>query len=291
MNDFDAFIESAWETHAEQTREIADRLAASLHRVETADQVPRYAGLVSHVYGEHLGDTGAGIALLGRLGALVAAQGQPEAQRAITRHTAALRHVAGDPAATAALDGAERVGALASAAAMQAGRNAFDAALATYQEALHGAEAGLPADSPAIRTLAIGGNNLAAALEEKTDRTPAQTAGMVDAARAALTHWRRAGGWLEEERAEYRLANSLLQAGSPTAAVEAARRCVAICTQQTAVPFERFFGHAVLAQALRASGDAAGFDAERTEARACFDQLAADERGWCEAELKKLTAA
>ena len=69
MNDFDAFIESAWETHAEQTREIADRLAASLHRVETADQVPRYAGLVSHVYGEHLGDTGAGIALLERLGA------------------------------------------------------------------------------------------------------------------------------------------------------------------------------------------------------------------------------
>jgi len=291
VNDFDAFIESAWETHAEQTREIADRLAASLHRVETADQVPRYAGLVSHVYGEHLGDTGAGIALLERLGALVAAQGQPEAQRAITRHTAVLRHVAGDPAATAALDGAEPVGALASAAAMQAGRNAFDAALATYQEALHGAEAGLPADSPAIRALAIGGNNLAAALEEKTDRTPAQTAGMVDAARAALTHWRRAGGWLEEERAEYRLANSLLQAGSPTAAVEAARRCVAICTQQTAVPFERFFGHAVLAQALRASGDAAGFDAERTEARACFDQLAADERGWCEAELKKLTAA
>ena len=104
MNEFDAFIESAWQAHAEQTREVADRLAASLQRVETPDQVARYAGLVSHVYGEHLGDTGAGIALLERLGASAAAQGQPEAQRAIARHVAALRHVAGDSTATAELD-------------------------------------------------------------------------------------------------------------------------------------------------------------------------------------------
>jgi hypothetical protein len=174
---------------------------------------------------------------------------------------------------------------------MQAGRNAFDAALATYQQALHLAEAGLPADSPAIRALAIGGNNLAAALEEKTDRTLAQTAGMVDAARAALAYWKRAGTWLEEERAEYRLANSLLQAGSPAAAAESARRCVAICMQQAAMPFERFFGHAVLAQALRASGDAAGFETERAHARACFEQVAEDERVWCEPDLGKLERA
>ena len=81
----------------------------------------------------------------------------------------------------------EEIGArLGESRGEQAAKGAFDAALATYRQALHGAEAGLPADSPAIRALAIGGNNLAAALEEKTDRTPAQTAGMVDAARAAL---------------------------------------------------------------------------------------------------------
>ena len=291
MNEFDAFIESAWETHAEQTREVADRLAASLHRVEAAEQMPRYAGLVSHVYGEHLGDTAAGIALLERLGASTVGQGHPAAQQAVARHIAALRHVAGEPTTMDGLQGAERVGALAAAAAVHAGREAFDVALATYRQALHGAESGLPADSPAIRALAIGGNNLAAALEEKPDRTPTQTAGMVDAARAALAHWKRAGTWLEEERAEYRLANSLLQAGSPAAAVESARRCVAICTQQTAVPFERFFGHAVLALTLRASGDAAGFESERAQARACFNEVAADDRGWCEPELEKLESA
>jgi hypothetical protein len=288
VNEFDAFIESAWETHAEHTRDVADRLASSLHHVEQPAQVARYAGLVGHVYGEHLGELDAGIALLQRLGATTTAQGHLDAQQAVARHVAALRHVAGTPGALEGLVGPERVGALAAAAAIQAGRQSFDAALASYRQALDAAEDGLPSDSPAIRALAVGGNNLAAALEEKADRTPAQTAGMVDAARAALAHWKRAGGWLEEERAEYRLAHSLLQAGQATAAVEAARRCVAVCTQQEAPPFERVFAHAVLALALRAADDDAGFTAERTQARQWFEQVPADERAWCEPDLARL---
>ena len=250
MNEFDAFIESAWETHAEQTREVAERLAASLHRVEQPAELARYAGLVSHVYGEHLGELDAGIALLQRLGATPIGQAHPEAQQAVARHVAALRHVAGVPGALDGLTGAERVGALA-----------------------------------------VGGNNLAAALEEKADRTPAQTAGMVDAARAALANWKRAGGWLEEERAEYRLAHSLLEAGQAAAAVGSARRCVAVCTQHAAAPLEQVFAHAVLALALRASGDAAGGDAARAQARHWFEQVPADERAWCEPELEKLGPA
>ena len=291
MNEFDAFIESAWETHAEQTREVAERLAASLHRVEQPAELARYAGLVSHVYGEHLGELDAGIALLQRLGATPIGQAHPEAQQAVARHVAALRHVAGVLGALDGLSGAERVGALAAAAAIQAGRLSFDAALASYRQALDGAEGGLPADSPAVRALAVGGNNLAAALEEKADRTPAQTAGMVDAARAALANWKRAGGWLEEERAEYRLAHSLLEAGQAAAAVGSARRCVAVCTQHTAAPLEQVFAHAVLALALRASGDAAGGDAARAQARHWFEQVPADERAWCEPELEKLGPA
>ena len=75
------------------------------------------------------------------------------------------------------------------------------------------AVAGLPPESPAIRALAVGGNNLAAALEAKTDRDPTETRGMIDAAEGGLKYWKQAGTWLEEERAEYRLARSLLQAG------------------------------------------------------------------------------
>jgi hypothetical protein len=288
VNEFDAFIESAWETHAEQTREVAERLAASLHRVEQPAQLARYAALVGHVYGEHLGELDAGIALLQRLGATPVGHGHPEARQAVARHVAALRHVAGVPGALDGLGSAGRVGGRAAAAAIQAGRRSFDAALASYRQALDEAEAGLPADSPAVRALAVGGNNLAAALEEKTDRTPAQTAGMVDAARAALAHWKRAGGWLEEERAEYRLAHSLLQAGQATAAVESARRCVAVCTRHQAAPFEQVCAHAVLALALHAGGDAAGCAAAGAQARRWFEQVPNDERAGCEPELARL---
>src|SRR6476620_7666106 len=93
VDDFDTFIDSAWATHAEQPQATAERLATSLQRVETADQVPRYASLVTHVYGEHLGDIEGGIALLQRLGAQHAGAANGAAQRALARHVATLRQV------------------------------------------------------------------------------------------------------------------------------------------------------------------------------------------------------
>jgi hypothetical protein len=208
----------------------------------------------------------------------------------VARGIAALRHVAGETASLVALAPEDQVSALASAAAIHAGRLEFDAALEAYRHALQRAEGGLPAGSPANRALAIGGNNLAAALEEKPDRDARQTAGMVDAARAALQYWQLAGSWLEEERAEYRLARSLLQAGTAPAAVERARRCVEVCERHEAPPFERFFGHAVLALAQRAAGDTAAFEAARAQARLWFEQVPADEQAWCQGDLKELAA-
>ena len=287
MDDFDAFIDSAWEDHAGRPQSVADRLALALDRIDAADRVPRYAALVTHVFGEHLGDSAGGIALLERIGALPAAR-ETIATRAIARQLATLRHVAGDPAPIAALDAEDQVSAFAAAAAIHAGRAAFDAALDSLEQALQRAEAGLPAASPATRALAVGANNLAAALEERADRDPRQTAGMVDAARVALTFWKRAGTWLEEERAEYRLARSLLSAGRAAEAVERARRCIDICERHQAPPFERFFGHVVLALAQRGCGDLAAFEAARAQARLWHAQVPADEQAWCESDLKEI---
>lgn len=290
MDDFDALMSSAWETHAEQPHAVAERLAASLHRVDTAEQVSRCASLLTHLFGEHLGDTAGGLALLERLGALPAARRELATQHAIKRQLATLHHVAGDPAPIRALEGEDQVSALATAAAIHAGRGAFDAALDTFAQATQRADGGLPAASPARRALAIGANNLAVALEEKPDRTPRQTSGMVDAARAALDSWRQAGTWLEEERAEYRLARSLLQAGDAAEAVERARRCVDLCERHQAPPFERFFGHVALALARRSAGDLAGFEAARAQARLWHAQVPADEQTWCAGDLKELGA-
>ena len=177
---------------------------------------------------------------------------------------------------------------LALGASTLAGRGAFGGAIAAYRDAIALAASGLPAGSPALRALAAGGNNLAAALEEKPSRNADETQGMVEAAEGGLRYWKQAGTWLEEERAEYRLARSLLQAGRARDALAAARRCLDVCERNDAPPFERFFAFAVLALAQRADGRAADADASRARCQALFDALPADERAWCEADLRAL---
>jgi hypothetical protein len=71
-------------------------------------------------------------------------------------------------------------------------------------------------------TWATGGNNLAVSLEGRSPRSAYETQGMLMAAEGALQYWKQAGTWLEEERAEYRLARSRLQAGETAAAVQSA---------------------------------------------------------------------
>ncbi|HEX7435247.1 MAG TPA: hypothetical protein VF308_00925 [Caldimonas sp.] len=288
MTEFDTFLEAAWADHADRADAVADRLGASLHFVQTAEQVARYAALVTHVFGEHLGNGARGIALLESLGALRAAADSSDATRALARNIAALRHAAGDPVESAALPHEDRVSALAMAASICAARSEFAKGLDAYAEALRQADAGLLEGTSALRALAVAGNNLAAALEEKKDRDPRETARMVDAAREVLKHWKLAGTWLEEERAQYRLARSLLQAGAAEAAADSARRCVEVCERHDAPAFERFFGHAVLALAQRGAGDPVAFEASRAQARDWFEQVSNEERPWCDAELKEL---
>ncbi len=288
--DFDAFMKAAWNDHADKADEVAARLAASLQLVETASQIPRFAGLVTHVYGEHLGQWKRGVAVHAALRASPAFDGSPEARGAIDRGIAALNYCAGDASSLPPLTVDDRVAVLAVASSAMLGRHDHGAALAAFDEALQGAQAGLPAGSPALRALAIGGNNLAAALEEMPDRDAAQSAGMLRAAEAGVRYWTLAGGWLEQERAEYRLTRSLLQAGQAAAAAAAARRCLDVCAANDAPDFERFFGHAVLALALRAAGDTAGCDASRQQALACYATVPMDEQKWCAGELRELGA-
>ena len=286
---FDAFIESAWNDHGDRPAEVADRIAASTGLVATADRIAPYARLATHVYGEHLGEWERGVRLLESLRALPAYDAGPAAEGAIARGIGALRYAEGDASAVDSLVLDERIAAIATASAALAGRGDHGRAIAALERALALGESGLPDGSPALRAIAVAGNNLASALEEKTERDAAQTRGMVAAAEAALRYWMRAGTWLEVERAHYRLARSLLGAGRPRDAAASARRCLDVCVAHEAPAFERFFGHAALAAALRASGDAAAFEAARLDVLHWYDQVPADERRWCEAELKEIT--
>ena len=287
---FDDFMKLAWNDHADHADQVAARLAESLHVIETANQIPRYAGLVTHVYGEHLGQWERGVTLLQSLQRSSVNDGNAQAGSAITRSIAVLRYCSGNTASLTALGTDDRVTVLATVSSALLGRHAHAEALAAYDEALRGAQQGLATGSPAVRALAIGGNNLAAALETKTDRDAAQTDGMIRAAEAGLKYWRLAGTWLEEERAEYQLTRSLLQAGRAHEAMASARRCLDVCERNDAPAFERFFGHAVLALGQRAVGNIAGYDASRQQALTFYAAVAPDEQQWCSRELREIKA-
>jgi len=285
---FDAFIETAWNDHGDRPGEIADRLEASTGVVAAPEHVAPFARIVIHVFGEHLGEWERGARLLQSLRSLPAFDRSPAAEGAVARGIGALRYAEGDAQALEALTEDDRIAAIATAASAYAGLREFKRALAAYGHALALADAGLPSGSPALRALAIGGNNLAIALEEKQDRDDAEERGMVTAAEAGLRYWKLAGTWLEEERAHYRLAKCLLAAGRPRDAVASARRCVDVCARNDAPAFECFFGNAVLSIAHRTAGDAAAAEASRRDALRWHEQVSEDERPWCRSDLDEM---
>lgn len=287
--DLSAFIAAAWEQHADDAAGTAQRIAQALPQVQAASEVPPFAALLAHVYGEHLGHWPEALALLARLRGVAA--DDAAAQAAVLRAERTLRCASGDATALDDLGTPERAAVLAGTAAMQLGRGQTEAAAQALDAALALAEAGLPDGSPALRALAVAGNNIAAELQQRLHRSWADTALMLRAAETGLRYWSRAGGWLQVERAEHRLGSCQRAAGRLAEARDSARRCLAVCEANDAPDFERFFAHALLAMTLQALGDTAGFESQRAAAMACHGRLTAEDRPWCEQELTELQAA
>lgn len=265
-------------------------MAESLHLVQAPENCSPFVGLLTHVYGEHLGLWHRGVELLEELRDLPALNGSSIAAGAISRGIGTLRYAGGEAGALEGLSEEDRVRALATASSALAARQDYARAIDAFDRALQVAQAGLPSGSLGIRALAAHGNNLAVELERKRDRDAHETTAMIRSAEAALSHWKLAGTWLEEERAEYRLARSLLQAERPQVACESANRCLALCESQDAPPFEKFFAHAVVALAERELGNTASFESHLGLAKAYLEQIPQAERQWCEDDLRELEA-
>ena len=180
MDDFDQFVKKAWADHAEEPAQVAARLAEALPDVHDAARIVPYVRLVGHVHGEHLGRWDEGVALLETLREQAIAA-EPTAVAAIEAAIGALRFCADANAPLGHLPPTQRAAALASAAAMLTGRNDLYRAIAALDDAHRVAPADLAPGAPAVRALAIAGNNLAAALEEEL---PAGAEVPIDAVRA-----------------------------------------------------------------------------------------------------------
>jgi hypothetical protein len=284
---FDPWLAQAWNQHADDATAVAARLAEGAALACDDNQIAPFAHLAHHVLGEHLARWDEARSLLRALQARV--QAGTAAAQALQRYLAALDLATG--LAPAALGASDHIRALALAAASLAPHDTA-AALALFQRALAAAETSALPDSDAFaRSLAVSGNNLAAALEEKPQRSATERELMILAAQTGLRYWSVAGGWLETERAEYRLSHTWRHAGDPARAREHAQRCLDIVAANGNQALERFFGCEALGLADAAAGDAAGHAQALAQAEEAFQALEESERGWCRASLDALAAA
>jgi hypothetical protein len=284
---FDAFMAQAWDAHVTEPEAVAARLSdAGLRLASTPAFLGRLASLMHHVHGTHLGTWEAGTR--GLLALLHHPQCTEPVRLELHRALASLALCRGDTSALPSLSPSDRLRVSATAAAHLA---EFDTARAIllWQDALAQCSAlQPPADDPCHRALAVTGNNMACALEEKPTRSPAERQLMIEAAQAARTHWALAGTWLEVERAEYRLARTWLQAGDPQQARVHAQSCLAIVLAQAAPALEQFFAAEALALCAQAAGDARALSEARTQAIAAFDRLDESDRIGCRPPLDAL---
>ena len=116
----------------------------------------------------------------------------------------------------------------------------------------------------------------------------AETELMLLAAKTGRRYWEVAGTWLEVERAEYRLAMSLLAAGHPKAALVQAKLCVAICEDHGVIPYDHFFGWVATATASYRSGDPLNAKLAYDKAASLIDRMKPEVQPDCRAALAKL---
>ena len=293
--DFDSFIDQAWADHADHSAAVAARLLPQgLPLVQSTAHIGALAHLAQHLRGAHLADWQGGLDDLQRIGAHPAGQSDATTAATLQRYRASLEHAAGGPDTEVhmnALPVTERVRVQALSAALLVLHDPARASTLLQQAAAAHEAAALTDADPATRALAVAGNNIATALCETTPLDAAQRSLMIDAAQIASRYWQRAGGWLEHERAEHRLAEVWLKAGDAPQAHQHAARCLALVAQHDNPPLERFFGNVVLGRAAAALADRAAHAAALAEAQSAFDALPASDHGWCRASLDTLRAA
>ena len=284
---FDQFIETAWNDHADQPQEVADRLAVALPMVVAAEHVAPFARIVTHVYGEHLGEWQGGIALLEALRRTQAVTDAPTTNAAVTRGVATLRYAGGDVAAIAPLSAEDRAAVLATASSALAGRAGLRARAQRLRRsgaARRQAAQGIACVSRACRhrQQPVDGAREAHRPRCRADGGHAGGGPRRPHVLATCRHVARGRACAVPAGAKP------LAAGQPAEAVESAKQCAEVCMAHDAPAFERFFAYAVLARALRDDGREVDYADMREEALAWFERVPEDERQWCESDLAEL---
>lgn len=252
---FKKLINEGWKNHDRKSQEVADSLFEGFHLLETPEQFPPFVSLAIHTIGGHLGQWSKAEELLQELTRLDSFQNDS----CVYRGLSALSYIQNN------LDNFQKYLALcpkeekdsevriyAMAANELVGQKEIKRAKEVFHLTLTKMSSNLEKGDSSARAMAICGNNLACELEEKEVRSEEENEFMVLAAQTARKYWEVAGSWVEVERAEYRLAMSLMKANRFNEALEHARNCERICLENEAAPFEKFFAYEALTKVNQA---------------------------------------
>lgn len=285
--DFNQYLDRAWTEHATDAMKVAEHFQSGFDLVQNESEVSDFAHLVTHVTGQHLGNWHLGIQWLGRLQSHPLAKSQDN-QSVLQRSIASLELASGGILKVDEFSPSERIRIYAMTTTAVCEQGDVERTKLFFTTALELAQMGLTKEDPANRTLAVTGNNLAATIEEKLERTHAEDELMVLAAETGRKYWEIAGTWLQVERAEYRLAHSYLKAGQLKKALEHAQNCIEISRENSAPALELFFGYEVLALVEKARLNRDGFTIALGHANEYFSQLSESDKSWCEKSLVSL---
>lgn len=284
---FETYLNQSWNDHPTQSEKIASEFSTGAALVKTNEELNQLVGLVTHVMGEHLARWNDGVSFLSGLRNHSAFVKGSETEKTILRSIAALQVGSGHSPDLTFFSPSDQVRILAVAASALVDRDS-QRSQELLRQALSLAEISLDKKDPANRALAVTGNNLASALEQKMSRTQVETDLMILASQTGRKYWELAGGWLEVSRAEYRLAMTYLQADDMAKALRHAQTCVESCRENNAGALDMFFAFEALAHVEKRQGNPLNFQRAVGQAKDYFEKLNDDDKAWCEPSLKKL---
>ena len=283
-----SWLDQAQSQHADQPSVITAGLRTRAAQLPADADGAEAIRLAEHVWLAHAADA-AGLQAF--LDALPAALGQAASTApSVERARLALAWLAGQP--VPALADTLRWRALQNVVLAMAaqGRSAQALGLLQTDEAAALAQG----RSEAGKAIAATANNVASHLQDSPRGDAARDTLMLQAAALARRAWASAGGWMQVERADYRLALCHAAAGQGAEAVEHARRCLAGCVAATdqADAVEHFFAHEALLRAHHAAGNAAAAGAALQRMQALLPDITEADglRAWCARVLATLPA-
>lgn len=284
---FESYLDQAWNDHPTQSEKVAQEFSKGLALVESNEQLSQFVNLVNHVMGEHLAKWQDGISLLQSYQNHPHFKSGTETEKAIHRCIAALKIGDGQNESLDSFSLSDQVRILAVSSSALSGHD-VTRSQNLLKKALSYAEKGLDQKDPANRALAVTGNNLACALEEKSNRSSDEVELMILAAQTGRKYWELAGTWSQVSFAEYRLAMTYIAAKDAKKPLQHAQNCLQILKDNLGSNFDFFYAYEALALAEKHNGNLPAYKMAVDQAKDYFAKLDDKEKSWAESTLQKL---